>query len=661
MANTIKEFYFFKTPFDNAYKNVPYFTSNTTNEHIFNFFYTSFSGFKWLSNPISISLKETNGKILLHYGGVSNDTNNHMLTGKQIKDYNYCCIKWTPGPGISPKYYFYFITGYSTLNQGSYPSTELQLQYDVWTNNFASIHNNSVKFPLIKATLNTYFTYDNKKYTDNNFSCKQVQSIFKINPYTKNPSPSNPDPLLAEPKLLWLKVTLDTQSGAYIKNDGDESWGSAGNVGVLASATQLPVIYVPIAVLTPDGLDFESDVYNIKGYYNRSIQNSTTLSNINFKLDGTHIVDATVTAYPPFMVDYEDYTFTIYNRFNFSQFSYEQGSNYPVSFIDTANQTKYYAVFSKERDYMINWEQEFTYTTKIYVPQVNRFSGTILTDDEILASSSSIKSPYNTYLKLDICGTQYSIIPPPKCLYYRIRVKHVESATYIYVAYYNYLDSIISRSPYMRIDEVGGIPVVADSLSVFMRNNGNTYAASSYAIGARGFTNAMNKLAGIGMSVAAGNVTGSMSGALQLNQTLLDTELSQRALNAKIQDVDNQRDNIQPVSNNSIDNIFRNQVIIYQIYAKSDANDTLQLAYDEHYYGVNCNKYATINEIYKRYFDYKQFASVSIPSIHNIDERSMVEKILTDGTTYWYCDNFATDEKLDVLNALNKQIGNEVL
>lgn len=650
--NTIQEIYFCKIPFDNTYKNVPYFEYTSTSQ-IANYYKTYFTGFKWKIPTLNISLRETNGKTILNYGyGTDTDL---TLQGRIIKDYNYCILGYKLPTSENLTYIFYFITGYTTLNQGMHPSTELQLQYDVWTNNFASIYNNSVKFPLTKATLNTYFTYNNNKYIDNNFSCKQVQTIFKINPYTKNPSPSNPDPLLAEPKLLWLKVTLDTQSHACIKNDGDEAWTSAENVGVLASAAQLPVIYVPIAVLTPDGLDFESDIYTIKGFYNRSIQNSTTLSNINFKLDGTHIVDAAVTAYPPFIVDYEDYTFTIYNRFNFSQFSYVNGSNYPVSFIDAGDQTKYYAVFSKERDYMINWEQEFTYTTKIYVPQVNRFSGTILTDDEILDSSSSIKSPYNTYLKLDICGTQYSIIPPPKCLYYRIRVKHVESATYIYVAYYNYLDSIISRSPYMRIDEVGRIPVVADSLSVFMRNNGNTYAASSYAIGARGFTNAMNKLAGIGMSVA-----GSVSGALQLNQALLDTELSQRALNAKIQDVDNQRDNIQPVSNNSIDNIFRNQVIIYQIYAKSDANDTLQLAYDEHYYGVNCNKYAAINEIYKRYFDYKQFASVSIPSIHNIDERKMVEKILTDGTTYWYCDYFAIDEKLDVLNALNKQIGNEV-
>lgn len=660
MANTIKEFYFFKTPFDNTYKNVPYFMSNATNAQIFNFFYTSFPGFKWLSNPINISLKETNGKILLHYGGASNDVTNHMLTGKQIKDYNYCCIKWTPGQGLSPKYYFYFVTGYSTLNQGTYPSTELSLEYDVWVNNFSEIANNKPKYHLTKATINSYFIKDNKAYIDNNFSSKEVPTITSINPFNKNPSSSSPTPLLSNPVLLWLKVTLDGAENVYIKNNGDEAWTKASNVGVFSSASQLPVVYYPIAVLSPNGLDLETDTYSVEGFYNRSLTNSTTLTNFRFTLNGLHIVDASITAYPPFQVSYADHKFTIFNRFNFSQLSYENGSNFPVTFTDPVNGNRHYCVYLKESDYDIDWDDQYTYDANIYVNKVLRYNTGEMDEDAIVSSSCSLRIPYNNYLKLDICGTQYNIIPPANTYYYRIRIKHIESGSYIYVVYYNTLDTEISRSPYMRISEVGGIPVVSDSLSVYMRNNGNSYAAKSYEISAKGYTNALNKVVGIGIAAAHYNVSGVIEGALQLNQTLLDTELAKKALNAKIQDVNNQRDSIQPVSNNSIENIFRNQVIIYKITPRFDSYDAIQLAYDEHYYGVNCNVYDTINKKYKKYFDYKQYESISIPSIYNIQERNLVERILREGTTFWYTDPIITDGIINQLKALNKNIANEV-
>lgn len=658
LANAIQEIYFYKTPFDNAYKNVPYFSSSS-NADILNFFNTNVTGFKWKYPNLNISLRETNGKIILNYGG-GTDTQ-LTLQGRLIKDYNYCAIGYKLPTSSTLVYIFYFITAYSTLNQGPNPTTELQLQYDVWVNNFDKISAYSTKYPLSKGTINTYFTYNNKTYTNNNFGTKQVQTVFQMNPYNRIPSPSTPDPLLSHPRLLWLKVTLDSKENVYIKNSGDESWALATNVGTFASASQLPVIYAPIAVLSPDGLNIETGTYSVKGYYNRSITNTTVISNLSFTLDGLHVVDASVTAYPPFIVNYEDNIFTVYNRFNFAQLSYENGSNFPITFSDAVSGNKHFCVFSKELDYNIDWEQEFTYEAKIYVPEVSRYDSATLSQDEIIASSTALRVPYNNYLKLDICGTQYNIIPPANTYYYRIRIKHLESGAFIYVAYYNTNDTVISRSPYMRIDEIGGIPVVSDSLSVYMRNNGNTYAANSYAIGAKGFTNAMNKSVGIGLSAAFGNVSGVVNGALQFNQTLLDTELAQKSLSAKIQDVDNQRDNIQPVSNNSIENIFRNQVIIYKISAKYDSNDAINLAYDEHCFGVNCNIYDSINAQHKKHFDYKQFSTVSIPTINNIDERLMVETILTTGVTYWYVNQLIADELSEELKSLDKMIGNEVI
>lgn len=143
--STIKEITFFKVPFDNSYRNVYTFPSGKqTGSNINQEFVTYFPNTVWnISVTHPVVLKETNGKIIL------SATYNVI----DIKDYNYCSIKYhkITQDGESDYWKFYFITGYSSMNQGINPTTDLSLEYDCWLNNLQDILSDTEKHTMVKG------------------------------------------------------------------------------------------------------------------------------------------------------------------------------------------------------------------------------------------------------------------------------------------------------------------------------------------------------------------------------------------------------------------------------------------------------------------------------------------------------------------------------
>lgn len=642
---------FYKTSLDPNYNNVMH-CKNMDSQVYKEYLDKIFTPSKIVSVPVGQRyFKATNGKV--------NIALPISYTDLQTYGYNYVAIS---GDAYLE---FYFIKGFTSLNLGDSPMTNISLEYDAWANSTIGANYGSM-CKLVRGTINSYFINNNKAYVDNNFGAKEIKTVYTINPFNKNPSPSQEDPLFAEPKLLWAKLTLDSDE-IYCRSTLDTDYAKVTNPGVFQSVSQLPVVYYPVAVFTPDGLNLESgraQPYSIKGYRGRSIELSVPIRNFDFKIDGLHVVDASLTFYPPFIVDYENYIFTVYNRFEFAYLAYKNNDEYipPMQVGSGSDNTNYVsvAVYAKEKDYSIDWEQSLTYANKIYVGRVSRyFKGTMNTED-IISSSTVLKVPYNSYLTLKVTGTDYHVIPPANCLYYKILIKHLEDSAYIYVAYYNRNDTIILKSNYIKIDEIGTLPIVADSASVYMRNNGNSISAKTNEITTKGYTRALTALPQGISAIASGNVLGIANAVGSLATTAIDTKLALDSIDAKMKDVTNQRDTIVAVDINAISNVFRNQVLIYKVTPDINDNSVIKAAYDEHWQGVVCSKYVEFNKKYKKHFDYKQFEQIEIANIGTYEERNKLENAFNRGVTIWYAEDLYKDGLYPLFRILNKDMANEV-
>lgn len=642
---------FYKTSLDPEYNNVMHCTnmdSQTYKEYLDKIFTPS----KTVSVPSGQRyFKATNGKI--------NIALPIPYTDLQSYGYNYLAIS---GDAYLE---FYFITGFNSLNLGDSPMTNISLEYDAWANSTIGATYSTIG-KLVRGTVNSYFINDSKAYVDNNFGAKEVKSVYTINPFNRNPSTSQDDPLFAEPKLLWAKLTLDSKD-LYVRSNLTESYTKATNSGVFQSASQLPVVYYPVAVFTPDGLNLdgtETQPYSVKGYRSRTNELAVPIRNFDFKIDGLHVVDASLTFYPPFIVDYENYIFTVYNRFEFAYVAYKDNNDYifPMQIGSGTDYTNYVspAVYAKESDYSIDWEQSLTYANKIYVGKISRYYKGSMNKDDMIASSTVLKVPYNSYLTLKVTGTEYNVIPPANCLYYKIRIKHLEDSAFIYVAYYARNDELLLKSNYIKIDEIGMLPIVADSTSTYMRNNGNSISAKTNEITVKGYTRALTNLPQGIASIASGNYLGIANAAGSLATTAVDTKLALDSIDAKMKDVANQRDTIISVDTSAIANVFRNQVLIYKITPDINDNSTIKAAYDEHYKGVVCSKYVVFTEKYKKHFDYKQFEQIEFPLIGAYSERRKLENAFNRGVTIWYAEDLYTDGLYPLFRLLNKDMANEV-
>lgn len=635
--STIKEITFFKVPFDNSYRNVYTFPSGKqAGWQIHQEFVKYFPNTVWnisVSHPVV--LKETNGKILL------SATYNVI----DIKDYNYCSIKYhkISQYGELDYWKFYFITGYSSMNQGINPTTELSLEYDCWLNNLKDIMGISDEFTMIQGHINDCVKNKDLIYP------KHIVSFDKNFPRTI----VSTNEIVTNVRILWLKCTLTGESGYYYKETDGPGGSIKGEIvpaSCISSSAQLPIIYAPVGVYDfsqnkfLDGCTLDSTHFSEDSEGKPVTETHTIkISNFNFSMvDDDSILEAELTYYPPFLysgstdhksfsliADGDNYIYNLYRKIN--------GSYIPV--VSNRSPELYSGVVTGKTGTLItNTKLVFTYSIE---NNYMSYSTYVSLKNKRYTQGATLTYPFK-FNKLLIGSKEFTLIFPNNAKSCNITITVDGLLKYYIIKYIGYDGFTLSKSLEIPLTESFHIPVTSNPESVFYRNNANQYLAQQNAISTRfqveSISNAIRVLTARKASSIGSSVFSQVS-------TAYEYELQNEQLNAKISDIRNAAETVENVANNALLHLPRfDAFLIINLNSNTETIDAINTLDDIYRYGYKINKSSTINDLPMNIFNYKQFSSFIASTIYNINERKTIENALTNGVTIW---NFMSDTDSD--------------
>lgn len=629
--STIQEITFFKVPFDNSYRNVYTFpTGQQAGWYINQQFVKYFPNEVWniaISHPVVV--KETNGKIIL------SATYNVI----DIKDYNYCSIKYhkISQDGELDYWKFYFITGYSSMNQGIKSTTELSLEYDCWLNNLKDILSDTEKHTMVKGHIKDvdYLAGYGSTTVPRQImsSAPDAKTLFTI--YNKK----------RRHMILWVKLTLGVKKLFTASVDGSSfSYHEETIYSVLPADAQLPIVYFPLAVFDTGTRLYETTQYKIR-VHNPNETVDLFIPNFNLSLDDSGaIFNAELTFYPPFnyylLDDTNIFEVDKDESLQIQEYFVKEDVNAPLvrAFI-TADTGLASVIVATNK---VRTPKQLYYVEQIKLPTI---SGYDYLDGEL---PQKYQYPFY-YYEIEINGEKRKIIPPESTTDIEVITSILGESVVYYIDYYNSSKTRIYREKPVPIYVMGSIPVVANPESIFYRNQGNQFLAQQEAVSTRynvaTTKNIINSAIGIGTTVAgigAKNPKMVMSGVTSLigsgmSQYSESTEknIQNQMFESKAEDLTNMAVSLNYMSNNGLVSLmFQNAMMIYIHSAIENVSYTNTIR-DIYRYGVSANKNDSLQEIPHLIFNYKQYLEFFAPYIKNLNERNIVESILYNGVTIW--------------------------
>lgn len=634
--STIQEITFFKVPFDNSYRNVYTFpTGQQAGWYINQQFVKYFTNEVWnIATFHPVVLKETNGKIIL------SATYNVV----DIKDYNYCSIKYHKISQVGELDYwkFYFITGYSSMNQGVNPTTELSLEYDCWLNNLKDILSDTEKHTMVKGHIKDvdYLAGYGSTARPRQImsSAPDVKTLFTISNQKRRHM------------ILWVKLTLGVKKLFTASVDGSSfSYHEETIYSVLPADSQLPIVYFPLAVFDTGTRLYETTQYKIR-VHNPNETVDLFIPNFNLSLDDSGaIFNAELTFYPPFnyylLDDTNIFEVDKDESLQIQEYFVKEDVNAPLvrAFI-TADTGLASVIVATNK---VRTPKQLYYVEQIKLPTI---SGYDYLDGEL---PQKYQYPFY-YYEIEINGEKRKIIPPESTTDIEVITSILGESVVYYIDYYNSSKTRIYREKPVPIYVMGSIPVVANPESIFYRNQGNQFLAQQEAVSTRynvaTTKNIINSAIGIGTTVAgigAKNPKMVMSGVTSLigsgmSQYSESTEknIQNQMFESKAEDLTNMAVSLNYMSNNGLVSLmFQNAMMIY-IHSAIENVSYANTIRDIYRYGVSANKNDSLQEIPHMIFNYKQYLEFFAPYIKNLNERNIVESILYNGVTIW---NFVLD------------------
>lgn len=641
---------FFKVPFDNTYKNVyafPEVTSPNT-QYVYNKFRATFD---YIDYPISNKeFRITNNRMLISYYATSRNGAAYY----NINQYNYCAVQSnTTGASV---WRFYFITGYSTLNQSpTNGSIELQVEYDCWINNISIIINNN-KFISSKGHVtdvnilgasvkpkNLQFTSANLTYT---FS--------SVNSSRKN-------------MILWARILLSSNKFYTLDNNEFKETTiyscSSGN-------TQLPYVYLPVSVYNV----LSKEYYPADTYSLRMIGETTTrdysIGNFNMFFNATGVISSVdFTFYPPFNC-YEDTESTI-KRFIIE---YNQGVIYKdwytkineefeaIAGTNFTNGTSPYIISSKDR----------YFDGKLLYYSIEVDVGGI-TEENYSSGNNPIIYQYPfTYYDVEVSGTHTEIVLPENTVSFAVNIKSINESVVWYIECFDKNKNEIYQTKEIPIYNNGTVPHINDPESLYFRNQGNQFQAQVDIANVKYINNTVQstlKTATGGALLAGGVASGNPKMAMQgFNETTgglsgminagVEYYSQNKMFDAKRADLANMTNEISIGSANALESIFLQNAIIINKYTAIQNTEYNNLLYEIYRYGLQINHTDYTAYLPHKIFNFKKAENFEAPQITNNQERLVVQSILNSGVTIW---NFAvtTDSNAEK-TAKNTMIPNDI-
>lgn len=635
MADTlsmVKTIYFFKVPFDNTYKNVLSFPgfSDTSASTIILRLMALYDVFTYtIPNNKRISIKETNGKSVISISG--------SLTKpyKELKDYNYCAIAYDLGNNKT-SYSFYFVTSYDSLNQGTIPSTLIQIEYDCWLNNYSKISTDDKQFTMVRGhkfdLLNTSGDTLLPKYNSVDADIRN----YKINYKTTTP------------RILWIKLKLNSLTGFYTGSDGNYFAARFSSANTYSS--QVPVVYAPIGVYISQNRAFASqNEYNFK--VSNPTQTSVTypIGNLLFALTTQNVIEsAELTYFPPFPITYDsaNKSFTIGN------------SDFVMSIFDLL--TKDTSSGSDIYEHLFVSIGSFggvICCTESYKKKV--FTASIVYEKNI---TGILKQYYdgNAYVNaypfkrysLHVGSSIIPLIPPDNATNIWLMIHIVEELVEYKIIYRGQNDELLAESDYIPLHTIGLVTTIGDQSSLYFRNNANQMLATQEAYNAKFIMSTILN--------ASNAMTNPISAVTGFANSAVNYYVQNNMLEAKKKDVNNMLNSVSNIGNDALQNV------LYQNFPYLTEDECIK---DDYYktkifelykYGSASNSVDNLTLLPFKYFNYKQYYNFSAPYITNNKERETVESILSNGVFIW-CDRFgASSADLNIIKNMQIVDGNKL-
>lgn len=644
---------FFKVPFDNTYKNVYAFPEATllSSTYIYNRLRAEFD---YIDYPISNKeFRITNNRMTISYS----TTFRGGAAYYSISQYNYCAVQSnTTGASV---WRFYFITGYSTLNQSiTNGSIDLQVEYDCWLNNVSKIINNN-KFISSKGHVtDVIFFGDNVKPKNLSFTSNNLTYNFsRINPFRSD-------------VILWARILLsdnkvyELEGSNYVQKTIYSC--SSGN-------KQLPYVFLPVAVynilskeyypaktyelIVKNGTNTNTEFYI--GCFNMSFNTTGIISNVDF------------TFYPPFNY-YEDGE-TPMKRFIIDYELDGVKASEPLTKINE----EYTPIASTNFDggdgssYIISGRGWYFDPKLLYKVDEIEVSGTNLS--KYKSGNDVIKYQYPfRYYDIEINGSHTQIVLPERTHSFQVVTKILNDSVVWYIECFDQNKNEIYQTKELPIYNNGTVPYINDPESLFFRNQGNQFLAQVDINDMKYINNAIQSSVSIatgsvlmGSGISAGNAKlanhggGTLAGGVSgFANATVDYFAQNKMFEAKRADLANMTNEISIGSANALESIFLQNAIIINKYEAVQNTEYNNLMYDIYRYGLQINHTDYTAYLPHKNFNFKKAENFEAPQITNNQERFIVESILNSGVTIW---NFATTTDSDAeKTAKNEMMPNDI-
>lgn len=604
----------FAVPFDNTYKSV--LTPRTRLETITRPSILSSISLQRNVTPITIWLtskafKYINGKIVISIDKLDAD----------LLKYNYAILY----EDVNPTYYF--ITGINSLNSGLNPSTELMLERDVWANN-----DEEIRVDQIYRVFTRGHNYLLKVISGS------VKNLTGPNQYPDYAKVSTPFAAKNRYEVLWLKMTVDDYR-AYSDKDTGSIFANLYNLyyddGTYPHILQPALIFDRIdeKFLDPSSNDFRIE-FTLDGVTWR--YKTDAIPDLN-AINDTHILKCELTYCVPFEV-------------NFIQ----TPDGYYEATVDNINYTTLYTLSGHNQisDHKIVWGrgqytdynyyqyESYTVNASDYVyhsnPQFLQM-GEIQTEDP---HASTYPLLYKT---IYVNGKMENLIRSGDILSTELRFYRFRNNP-CYEIIQTDRDNNTYRTRKIPVHGTGSILTTSSAYDEYLRNNGNQTIAAAV----------QNILYATGGAAAtlSGGATAGVPAMLRGVKGLINQA-------TKLDDLTNMQDNISAPQYDAAKHAFYQDLICYY-NTHMEPVRWKACAIDAHAYGSNTGFVQTINEPMTTSFRYVQIPDADLP-ISNLNDKRIIDQILSDGTRMWYYYNEITNysNALSALATLNIEISND--
>ncbi len=523
------------------------------------------------------------------------------------------------------KYTYYFITNKASRFDGDIKTYQLDLQYDVWANNYLYLKDKNIQATKIRGHITDVRKSENND-TPNKWVniCHITDEEILQTKYTIESSYGN---VADDICILWARIFVDGESTFYWSGGNDGSWVQdlAGS-GQIYAKNSIRCFYFPYAIVNVKTRAVEND-YQV-------IYNDQTITMDFIKTwmpDNSHIMKIDFTFCAP--------NFNLVSSIQNKKITLRDVISYNVH-TDVTN-IRDISSGNSLTPLAIKPITDFRFDSRILESKVNFFFNspvknkqdaiTKIIDDFSFECRAKLY-PYNYYSirtnnkvtnlypvnecdNVEIHSYMFTQNPVYECLYnkYTRGVKEIVKANLPTSSYTN-----------------GQYETSIDSYQSFIRNNGNAINAQMIKSATQSIA---TKATGAIASVVTANPLPYIGASIHSSTNKLNTKFG---INAQLKDADNQRDTWITTDFSALADLAYQDDIMFLLNLPENDDEYKSICYQFHRYGVNANCNESIMTTHRTNFDYAEYANISFEIPMDEKQRDMLLQIFARGFTRWH-------------------------